>query len=42
MARRFLAEGLVKRQALNAAILVLHGVGVRASTRARWYQPNKQ
>ena len=40
-ARRFVAEGLVKRQALNAAILALHGAGVSASTLARWYQPSK-
>jgi rSAM/selenodomain-associated transferase 2 len=40
-ARRFVAEGLVKRQALNAAILALHNAGVSASTLARWYQPSK-
>lgn len=40
-ARRFLAEGVVRRQAMNAAILALHGSGMSASALARWYQSHK-
>ncbi len=36
-ARRFEAEGLLRRQLKNGAILVLHILGVPASRLARWY-----
>ena len=37
-ARRFEAEGLLRRQLKNAAILLLHALGVPASRLARWYR----
>lgn len=41
-ARRFVGEGIVRRQAMNAAILALHRMGVNAAMLARWYRSNKQ
>lgn len=38
-ARRFEAEGVLRRFAQNIAILLLHRLGVPAARLARWYRP---